>query len=125
MNKFTNVFFFLLSFFALVSAYPVIRDVFVPPVTSPNRGTVWVVGQKYNVTWDTSHAPVNITNKIGKVVLAKNGSQDYEHPLAGNFSILLGSIEVTCPNVTTGTDYAIVLFGDSGNYSPDFTIVNV
>lgn len=26
---------------------------------------------------DTSHAPVNITNKIGKVVLAKNGSQDY------------------------------------------------
>ena len=63
-----------------------------------------------------------------------------EHPLASNFSILLGSIEVTAPNVTTGNDYSIVceyccvllndellicsaVFGDSGNYSMS-TILN-
>lgn len=31
-----------------------------------------------------------------------------ENPIAANFSILLGSYEVTAPNVTTGNEYAIV-----------------
>jgi len=128
MNKFTTFFFFsLLSFFAFVTAFPVnvVRDVFVPPVITPNASTVWVVGQNYNVTWNTTDAPVNITNKYGMVVLAKDGVMiDLDQPLASNFSILLGSIEVTCPNVTAGDDYAIVLFGDSGNDSPTFTITN-
>lgn len=100
------------------------RDVFVPPITSPNASTVWYAGEKYNVTWETAGAPVNITNKYGRIVLATNGLQDYENPIAANFSILLGSYEVTAPNVTTGNEYAIVLFGDSGNYSPQFTIIN-
>ncbi|KZT11972.1 uncharacterized protein LAESUDRAFT_719922 [Laetiporus sulphureus 93-53] len=125
MNKFTTLFaFFLCSFFALVSAFPVARDVYVPQITSPTADTIWIAGEKYNVTWDTSDAPVNITNYLGRVVLATNYVEDYEHPLASNFSILLGSIEVTAPNVTTGNDYSIVLFGDSGNYSPEFTILN-
>lgn len=42
--------------------------------------------------------------------------------LAENFSILLGRIEVTVPWVEDGSDYQIVLFGDSGNFSPTFTI---
>ncbi|TFK52277.1 hypothetical protein OE88DRAFT_1657452 [Heliocybe sulcata] len=57
------------------------------------------------------------------IVLAKDGLQDYQHPIASNFSILLGRYEVHIPqNTTPGDDYAVVLFGDSGNYSPTFTI---
>ena len=61
----------------------------------------------------------------GRVVLAHDGLEDYgtsnlsvhsgqraecllEHPLASNFSILLGSINVTVPDVEPGDDYAIV-----------------
>ena len=52
MNKLTTVLLFsLLSLFALVSAFPVRRDVYVPQILSPNASTVWVVGQTYNVTW--------------------------------------------------------------------------
>ncbi|KAJ6481059.1 hypothetical protein C8R45DRAFT_320076 [Mycena sanguinolenta] len=97
------------------------RDVFTPPVLYPHDGTVWLVGQRHNVTWDTSDAPVNITNKIGQIMLRKS---NLTTPLilADNFSILLGRIEVTVPWVIDGSDYQIVLFGDSGNFSPDFTI---
>ncbi|KAH9942898.1 hypothetical protein B0H21DRAFT_749420 [Amylocystis lapponica] len=128
MSAFTNTLLLaVVSLLALVSAAPVhlrLRDVFVPPITSPTNETVWVVGQQYNVTWNTSNAPVDITNKMGRVVLATNYLQDYENPLASNFSILDGWVTVTAPNVTTGNDYTIVLFGDSGNYSPNFTITD-
>ncbi|KZT73859.1 hypothetical protein DAEQUDRAFT_721322 [Daedalea quercina L-15889] len=125
MNKLTTVILFsLLSLFALVSAFPVRRDVWDPQILSPNASTVWVVGQTYNVTWNTTDAPAHITNSIGTVVLATNGTEDYENPLAANFSILLGSISITVPDVEPGSDYAIVLFGDSGNFSPDFTIAS-
>ncbi|KAI0826906.1 hypothetical protein BC628DRAFT_1338730 [Trametes gibbosa] len=118
-----SVFSLLLSIFAVVSALPLaLRDVFVPPVTYPHAGTVWKVGQHHNVTWDTTNAPVNITNKLGKVVLAKGGRLDYEHPLIKDFDILKGRIEVQVPDVTPGDDYTIVLFGDSGNNSHNFTI---
>jgi hypothetical protein len=97
------------------------RDVFVPPVTYPHAGTVWTVGQHHNVTWDTSGRPVNITNSIGRIMLNKGGIAS---PLIlnDNFSILLGRIEVTVPWVLPGSDYQLVLFGDSGNFSPKFTI---
>ncbi|KAF8888049.1 hypothetical protein BD779DRAFT_1525308, partial [Infundibulicybe gibba] len=49
------------------------RDVFTPQVLYPHAGTVWVVGQRHNVTWDTSKAPVNITNKIGRILLRQGG----------------------------------------------------
>jgi len=125
MNKLTSVFLFsLLSLFALVGAFPVRRDVWDPQILSPNSSTVWVVGQTYNVTWNTTDAPEHITNSIGRVVLATNGSEDYENPLAANFSILLGSIPITVPNIEPGSDYAIVLFGDSGNFSPTFNVTD-
>ncbi|KAI0356410.1 hypothetical protein OH77DRAFT_1400550 [Trametes cingulata] len=123
MIRSLSVFSFLVALFAVASALPlVLRDVFVPPVTYPHAGTVWKVGQHHNVTWDTSNAPVNITNKLGRVVLAKGGVLDYEHPLAKDFDILLGRIEVKVPDVKPGHDYTIVLFGDSGNDSHEFTI---
>jgi len=97
------------------------RDVFTPPVLYPHAGTVWTIGQHHNVTWDTSNHPVNITNKVGLILLRK---ADIATPviLANNFDILLGRITVTVPWVVDGDDYQLVLFGDSGNFSHNFTI---
>ncbi|KAI0771084.1 hypothetical protein BD413DRAFT_434197, partial [Trametes elegans] len=97
------------------------RDVFVPPVLYPHAGTVWNKGERHNVTWDTSHAPVNITNRRGRILLRKD---DLTTPLvlAADFDILKGRTEVTVPWVIPGSDYSLVLFGDSGNFSPQFTI---
>jgi hypothetical protein len=80
----------LLSTLALLGATPVplnTRDVFVPPVLYPHNGTVWIIKQRHHVTWysflltvlavvltrirDTSNAPVNITNKLGLIMLRK------------------------------------------------------
>lgn len=65
-----------------------------------------------------------------------------DNPLATGFDILLGRFEVTVPDVADGDDYAIVcefncylrylskvliffkVFGDSGNFSPNFTITH-
>ncbi|KAM5534972.1 hypothetical protein V8D89_011345 [Ganoderma adspersum] len=120
-----SLFSFLLSLLAFAYALPIaIRDVFVPPVTSPATGTVWAVGSQQNVTWDTSDAPANITNKQGQVVLAKSGRLDIENPLASGFDILQGWVTVTVPDVAPSDDYTIVLFGDSGNDSGVFSIVS-
>ncbi|EGN98381.1 hypothetical protein SERLA73DRAFT_183352 [Serpula lacrymans var. lacrymans S7.3] len=128
MTPFTTFLLTLLSLFAFAIALPIsnlqARDVFVPPILYPHAGTVWQAGNHHNVTWDISGAPVNITNKVGMVILATNGLEDIEHPLASNFNILDGRVEIQVPDVPTGNNYAIVLFGDSGNFSPNFTIIN-
>ncbi|OSC98395.1 hypothetical protein PYCCODRAFT_1439266 [Trametes coccinea BRFM310] len=125
----TKVFLFFFALFgvfaSLAAAAPFAemerRDVFVPPITYPHTGTVWYKGQRHNVTWDTTNAPVNITNKLGRIMLRKG---DITTPviLEDNFDILLGRIEVTVPWVLPDTDYSLVLFGDSGNFSPQFSI---
>ncbi|KAF4598602.1 hypothetical protein AB1N83_013090 [Pleurotus pulmonarius] len=107
---------------SLASAAPILpRDVYVPPVLYPHAGTVWYVGQRHNVTWDISNPPVNITNSRGAIYLRNTTHFFQDIPLATGFDILLGHIEVTVPDVT-GTDIRVVLFGDSGNWSPEFTI---
>ncbi|KAI0351569.1 hypothetical protein OH77DRAFT_1411030 [Trametes cingulata] len=120
------VFSTLLGFFSpLAAATPVAeldkRVVFTPPVLYPHSGTVWTVGQRHNVTWDVSDPPVNITNKVGRIMLRKGGIMT-PLILAANFDILLGRIEVTVPWVTPDDDYGVVLFGDSGDVSQEFTI---
>ncbi|KAI0258949.1 hypothetical protein BC834DRAFT_834368 [Gloeopeniophorella convolvens] len=99
------------------------RDVYAPTITSPRVGTVWKIGTEQTVTWDNSNPPVQITNPIGHILLLKGGVNT-NITLASCFNIVLGSIGVTVPNVTPGRDYSIVLFGDSGDISPDFTITN-
>ncbi|KAI5834387.1 hypothetical protein K523DRAFT_230639 [Schizophyllum commune Tattone D] len=104
------------------------RDVVAPPITSPNASTTWNVGETVTVTWDTSDLPPEsqITNKEGKIVLGYQTEDSmhlqYDNPLAQGFSITLGSYDVTVPDVEERSDYIIVLFGDSGNSSPKFTI---
>jgi hypothetical protein len=55
MNFLTNFVFAILAFLSLVSAAPIeqlaTRDVFVPPVLTPNGHSVWKVGSKQTVTW--------------------------------------------------------------------------
>ncbi|KAF8734967.1 hypothetical protein AX14_002985 [Amanita brunnescens Koide BX004] len=116
---------FFLSLFAFVFSLPlVVRDVYDPPILNPNSATVWTVGKEYSVDWDTSNPPAQITNTIGEVYLRKGDLTDVDHPLAGNFSILLGTIRIRVPDVEPGDDYSIVLMGDSGNWSPSFRIVS-
>ncbi|KAF8867921.1 hypothetical protein CPB84DRAFT_1810441 [Gymnopilus junonius] len=106
-----------------VSCFPVLeqRDVFVPPVTFPKKSTIWHVGERQHVLWDTTRHPINITNKVGRIFLRKG---EFTTPLilANDFDILLGRIGVTVPWVEDGQDYQVVVFGDSGNFSPYFTI---
>ncbi|TFY71067.1 hypothetical protein EVG20_g1926 [Dentipellis fragilis] len=45
-----------------------------------------------------------------------------DNPLADDFDLHSGTVEITVPNVASGTNYIVVLFGDSGNASPQFTI---
>ncbi|EKM51973.1 uncharacterized protein PHACADRAFT_68005, partial [Phanerochaete carnosa HHB-10118-sp] len=98
-----------------------------PNITSPTADTVWVVGHQFNVTWDNSDLPplLNITNLQGSVILGSiNGDQEHlflQTPLASGFFITDTSVEITVPNVPTGT-YIIALLGDSGNQSPTFEI---
>ncbi|KAI0823542.1 hypothetical protein BC628DRAFT_1411560 [Trametes gibbosa] len=112
-------------FFQIAAAAPFSelekRDVYAPPVLYPHAGTVWYKGQTHNVTWDVSSPPVNITNKIGRIMLRKN---NLATPLilANGFDILRGRIEVTVPWVIEGNDYSVNLFGDSGDWSQQFTI---
>ncbi|KAF8880592.1 hypothetical protein CPB84DRAFT_1687543 [Gymnopilus junonius] len=97
------------------------RDVFVPPVTFPKNGTVWHIKERAHVSWDTSNAPVNITNPIGLILLRKSNI-GLPVILGNGFSILQGKVEVTVPWVVDGDDYQITLLGDGGNFSPFFTI---
>ncbi|KAJ6492521.1 hypothetical protein C8R47DRAFT_1044578 [Mycena vitilis] len=111
----------LLSAAVLTAVQARPSDVFVPPVLTPTAGEVWTVGSQQNVTWDVSDPPVSITNKVGMIMLRKAGLTT-PLVLGNGFNILDGTFEVTVPEVVSGTDYSIVLFGDSGNFSPVFTI---
>ncbi|MFE5770311.1 hypothetical protein ACFQ7O_18325 [Streptomyces sp. NPDC056485] len=96
------------------------RDVYVPPVTYPRRGTVWYTGRKYSVRWDASHPPARISNRSGRIML-RHAGRTLDPALAEGFDIRAGRAEVTVPDVPPGR-YRIVLFGDSGNFSPEFVI---
>ncbi|KAJ7648706.1 hypothetical protein DFH06DRAFT_1209392 [Mycena polygramma] len=118
--KFT-LFTTLMSAAALTAVQAMPLDVFVPAVLNPTAGEVWTVGSQQNVTWDVSDPPVNITNQQGLILLRKAGLTT-PLILGNGFDILDGTFEVTVPDVLEGTDYSITLFGDSGNFSPAFTI---
>ncbi|OAX41746.1 hypothetical protein K503DRAFT_649824, partial [Rhizopogon vinicolor AM-OR11-026] len=103
-----------------------LRDVVDPPITSPTAGTVWHVGEMQLVTWSTTALSPNITNPVGMLVLGYmyNNSENLmlNAPLATNINYMAGQAQITVPIVDTRDDYIVVLFGDSGNASPEFTI---
>ncbi|GJE96868.1 hypothetical protein PsYK624_130750 [Phanerochaete sordida] len=99
------------------------RDIWTPQMTYPANGTVWESGKTYTVRWETKDAPVNITGggNTGFIILR---SGDYETPviLAHDIHLRDGHVKVKAPDVFTANDYSLVLFGDSGNWGPQFTI---
>lgn len=77
--KFTNAFAALLLSASAVLAAPVhltARDVWVPKIFQPTATTIWQVGGTYDIEWDLSQKPVNVTNPVGTVYLSKNGTLD-------------------------------------------------
>ncbi|KAI0269929.1 hypothetical protein BC834DRAFT_931847 [Gloeopeniophorella convolvens] len=113
---------------ALVHAVPLMQRIVVaPPITSPVASTVWTPGSDELVTWDASTVPAE-GNFTGQLVLGfqteDSENLDLAHPLAEGFSLRDGAVHVTCPDVPTRDNYIVVLIGDSGNASPQFTIAN-
>ncbi|KDQ62519.1 hypothetical protein JAAARDRAFT_122290 [Jaapia argillacea MUCL 33604] len=107
---------------------PESREVSDPRIISPSSVTLWLTGTNVTVTWDTSNIPSDFDTK-GKLVLGyldgvdENEHLDIENPLADGFSLIRGYIDVLVPQVDPGSDYIVVLFGDSGNRSSTFTIL--
>ncbi|KAG6817801.1 hypothetical protein H0H87_003209 [Tephrocybe sp. NHM501043] len=113
-----------LSFVSIVSGAAVLprsaKDVFVPTIYTPNADSVWVMGTNATVTWETSNAPVNISNGAS-VYLKGYGT------LVKGFSLRDGNVTVEVPLLLSTVfnkdeKHQIILFGDSGNESANFTI---
>ncbi|KAF8592122.1 hypothetical protein K439DRAFT_386795 [Ramaria rubella] len=99
-------------------------DIFDPPILIPNATTVWTAGQSHNVTWDASNPPKSISNRALIELRTSFVNEFNAITLAADFSLLAGIQLITLPgNLSTRNDYVIDLFGDSGNISPEFTIL--
>ena len=109
-----------------------VNDVFSPRITKPTAGDVWDVSSVQTITWDTSNIPAANLNQTGLILLGhvEDGSTDEhldigalkaricilfvlmtsitEHPLASNFPIRDGAVNVTVPEVATRDDYIVV-----------------
>ncbi|KAJ7154092.1 hypothetical protein C8R46DRAFT_1197095 [Mycena filopes] len=109
-----------LALAATALAGPTPLEVFSPRVTFPTAGTVLVSNATTTITWDTTNAPVIISNE-GLLMLRK-GVLTAPFILAEGFDLRTGSLAIKVPNVLADNDYEFVLFGDSGNFSPTFTI---
>jgi len=122
----------LLAASHLVSAIPVVlRAEFIafnPTVTSPKAGDHWVGGTQQTVTWRTDNIPPELSSSNGLLLLGydenNNENLDIHHPLASRFLLTDGTVTFNVPQVADRTDYIVVLFGDSGNKSPQITITN-
>ncbi|KAI0034498.1 hypothetical protein K488DRAFT_83904 [Vararia minispora EC-137] len=103
------------------------RDVWSPKVTTPHHGTVWRAGGTYAVEWSTANPPDHVSNRAS-IALRKGdrtmeGKRVHAGSLAEGFDLHTGHQDITLPeDLVAGDDYRIVLFGDSGNWSPPFTI---
>ncbi|KAL0060631.1 hypothetical protein AAF712_012574 [Marasmius tenuissimus] len=113
---------------ATVSASPLAkRDIWSPPITSPDATTVWEAGQVVQVTWDTANPP-EVFPDGGQITLKNFNTALFDDTVFNvvvkeGFSLTDGSAEITVPsNIPTDDQYFITLFGDSGNTSPNFRI---
>ncbi|KAF8499500.1 hypothetical protein JB92DRAFT_2981085 [Gautieria morchelliformis] len=124
-----------------------LRDIFSPPILVPNAATVWFAGQHQNILTmiprDASNPPKSISNGASIMLKTAVPSDWIPLTLAKGFSLLDGRHEIVVPtNVTSRDDWEIVyksriyvclminesslsmiVFGDSGNVSPAFTIL--
>jgi hypothetical protein len=95
-------------------------------ITSPTESTVWSSGDQVTVNWDPSKTE---DDSPGKLVLGQpeddSDNLDLDNPLAQDFPLSAGSVQFTVPDLSSGSDYIVVLFAgdsDDGDASPQFTI---
>ncbi|ORZ12677.1 hypothetical protein BCR42DRAFT_419748 [Absidia repens] len=101
-----------------------------PKITSPTADTKWRAGDKRTITWDTEHvvggpipASYKGTLKLGYLDPKDSPNEHLKWDLASGFPLNKGSQVVTLPaDLETKRTYIIVLMGNSGNASPQFTI---
>ncbi|KAJ6585178.1 hypothetical protein B0H19DRAFT_1250057 [Mycena capillaripes] len=111
-------------------------EVITPHITSPTAAVRWAQCSNQTITWDTTHIPPAFVNNTGMILLGHNGvlydskgnpqrteNLNTTHPLATHFAIGCGSVQISVPcDIPPRSTYIVVLFGDSGNCSPEFTI---
>lgn len=119
---------FLLAFSTAAPVHPVELLAWSPTILSPIPLTSWPRGSTQTVTWATDNVPAEKMNSTGLLLLGylENDSEnlDIKHPLAVDFPIISGEVAFTVPeNATVRSNAIVVLFGDSGNASPEFCIV--
>lgn len=119
---------FLLAFATAAPIHPVELLAWSPTILCPTQFTIWPRGSMQTVTWAIDNVPEEKLNSTGLLLLGymENNSEnlDIKHPLAVNFPIINGEVTFIVPeNATVRGDAIVVLFGDSGNASPEFTII--
>ncbi|KAG2151296.1 hypothetical protein DEU56DRAFT_908155 [Suillus clintonianus] len=118
----------LLAFATAAPVQPVELLAWSPTILCPTRFTMWPQGSTQTVTWATNNIPDEKKNSTGLLLFGfmANDSEnlDIQHPLAVEFPITDGMVTITVPeNATVRNNAIVVLFGDSGNASPQFAIV--
>lgn len=103
------------------------RTVYLPKITYPNASTVWAAGSHVHVSWNLTDLPSAALKGTGLIKLGHlDPASEGEHlaqTLAKNFPLRKGNVTFTLPkHLASRDDYIVVLFGDSGNTSPKFTI---
>ncbi|EJF57109.1 hypothetical protein DICSQDRAFT_140660 [Dichomitus squalens LYAD-421 SS1] len=101
---------------------------FPPPVERPGGADVWTVGDVETVKWSTKglNFTLDQTGTILLGYLTTDGSQTLfvDQPLAGNFTLASGAVNVVVPKVPSGNAYFIIVLGDANNWGPLFSIIN-
>lgn len=103
------------------------RTVYSPKITYPTAKTQWGAGKKVHVAWDSSNLPSEAKGLKGMIKLghldANSEGEHLANTLAKGFKLGEGNVSFTLPkHLDARDDYIVVLFGDSGNASPKFTI---
>ncbi|TFY55399.1 hypothetical protein EVJ58_g8274 [Rhodofomes roseus] len=122
-----------LALAAPASFIPIADDIILwsADIQSPNVFSVWPVGSTQTIKWDPSQVPQTAANHTGIVLLGyyEDDSENLDTRASSRrprswrgFQIADGQVDITVPNVTERNDYIVVLFGNSGNASPTFTI---
>ncbi|TFL01805.1 hypothetical protein BDV98DRAFT_567558 [Pterulicium gracile] len=101
--------------------------VYNPEITAPVAKQQWCIGSTVNVTWDASDIPSDAFENTGKILLGYGGDEynlhlDVDHPLATGFLLRSEFTSITVPDVEPRDNYMVVVMGDSGNTSPEFSI---
>ncbi|KAH9167473.1 hypothetical protein EDB89DRAFT_122596 [Lactarius sanguifluus] len=117
--------FLLFYVLVFVHAVPFVKRIVVSPqITYPKASTTWNQGDKVTVTWDTFGIP-RTSNFTGQLLLGcvtdDSENLDIYRPLARDFLLSGGSVQIIVPNVPDGSHYIVVLFSDSGNAILQFT----